>query len=66
MKSQDYRWTIRELAVAARTSVTNLLAEAGVSRATVARWAKDQAKPRASTIRRINSAAERLRERAKG
>lgn len=54
------------MAVQARTSVTTLLAEAGVSRATVARWANDQATPRPNTIKRINAAAERLRERNMG
>lgn len=51
------------MAALARTSVTLLLDEAGVSRATVSRWDTAKAKPRASTIQRINAAAERLRER---
>lgn len=66
MKSEEYKWTIREIAVRARTSVTLLLIEAGVSRATVSRWIRAQSTPRASTIKRINAAAERIRERNMG
>lgn len=64
MKNSDLKWKIREMAALARTSVTSLLSEAGVSRATVSRWDTAQSTPRASTIQRINAAAERLRERA--
>ncbi len=66
MKNSDMKWKIREMAAQARTSVTSLLDEAGVSRATVARWHQAKTTPRASTIQRINAAAERLRERNMG
>lgn len=66
MKNSDTKWKIREMAALARTSVTLLLSEAGVSRATVSRWDRQLSSPRASTIQRINAAAERMRERAKG
>lgn len=54
------------MAAQARTSVTLLLSEAGVARSTVIRWGASTAEPRASTIQRINAAAERLRERNAG
>lgn len=66
MKSDDLKWTIREMAARSRTSVTSLLFEAGVSRATLHRWNKGLSKPRPSTVVRINQAAERLREKAMG
>ena len=57
-------WKVREMAVKARVSLAALLREAGVGTSTVHQWKTGQAKPRASTIQRINAAAERLRERA--
>lgn len=63
MKNTELKWKIMEMAALARTSVSFLLAEAGVSRATVSRWHMGKSNPRASTIQRINAAAEKLRER---
>lgn len=66
MKSIDpesVSWTLRELAVNARVTVTALLKEAGVSTGTVHRW-RHGGQPRGGTIERINKAAQVLRERA--
>lgn len=63
LKNPDIYWKIRELAGTARATVGELLREAGVSTSTVHQWARDNSQPRASTIKRINEAAARLRER---
>ena len=62
-KNPELYWKIRELAGSARATVGQLLREAGVSTATVHQWAHGNSQPRASTIKRINEAAARLRER---
>lgn len=59
----ERHWTIRELAVSARTSVSALLKEAGVSPATIHQWKTGRSQPRPNTIAKLNRAAERLRER---
>lgn len=62
-ENAETHWQIRELAVSARTSVSGLLREAKVSPATIHQWKTGQSKPRPTTIKRLNDAATRLRER---
>lgn len=65
-ENPDLHWRVRELAVSARVTVGTLLLEAGVSPSTVHQWKTGKSKPRATTVQRLNAAAERLRESAKG
>lgn len=62
----EIHWRVRELAVSARVTVGALLREAGVSPSTVHQWKTGKFKPRATTVQRLNAAADRLRESAKG
>lgn len=56
-------WKVRELAVSVRMSVAALLREAGVGTSTIHQWKTGQSKPRPNTIKKLNDAAQRLRER---
>lgn len=65
-ENPEIHWRVRELAVSARVPVSTLLREAGVSPSTVHQWKTGKSNPRATTIQRLNAAADRLRESAKG
>ncbi len=59
-------WKIKELAVTARATVGDLLREAGISSAAAHGWTHGNVTPTAKSIKRLNSAFERLRERNMG
>jgi DNA-binding Xre family transcriptional regulator len=63
-KNPEIYWKIKEMAVTARCTVGELLQEAGVSANTVRNWVNTDIHPRASTIRRLNEAAAKLKGRA--
>lgn len=62
-ENPDAFWKVRELAVSARVSVAALLREAKVGTSTIHQWKTGESKPRSNTIRKLNEAAARLRER---
>lgn len=62
-ENTERHWMVRELAVSARVSVAALLREANVGASTIHQWKTGQSKPRPNTIKKLNEAAARLRER---
>lgn len=64
MINNDYYWLLRELAVSARCSVTELCNEAKVSHTTVWRWKGGKNRPNMGTWDRIKAAAETIKARS--
>lgn len=62
-ENPELHWRVRELAVSARVSVAALLREAKVGTSTVHQWKTGQSQPRPNTIKKLNEAAQRLREK---
>lgn len=63
MKTAHY-WKIRELAVSARCSVSDLCREANVSHTTIWRWKGGKHQPNMATWQRILDACETIKAKA--
>lgn len=62
--NNDYYWLLRELAVTARCSVTDLCREAKVSSTTVWRWKGGKNQPNMATWDRVQAAASAIKSKS--
>lgn len=62
--NNDFYWRLRELAVTARCSVTDLCREANVSPTTVWRWKGGKNQPNMATWQRVQAASETIKARS--